>query len=184
MKFKKSTIKTREGLSLANYSDGWSMEYGEGGSYSVDILLNGKKVANVIEEGNGGPVMIYYEAGADRKELGDKVLTFLKRTNKHYRPDSAYDFCKNATSASDTEYATFVNDMLDVIEFNKRAKTAFKKGYKSVLEINTGYESHTIKGGKPFDYEGLVDYAKTRGIRVDNAEKIHFLSEGGEITTI
>lgn len=183
MKFKKSAIKTAEGLSLANYSDGWSMEYGEGGSYTCDILVDGKKAATVIEEGNGGPVMVYYE-GRDHSSVDDKVLAFLKRTNKSYGPESEYDFCKNATKAGDTEYSTFVNDMLDVIEFSKFAKSAFKKGYKSAIEINMGWQAHRIKGGKPNDYNGLVEYAKNSGIDVSKAEKIHFMSEGVEITSI
>ena len=183
MKFKKSTIKTAEGLSLANYSDGWSMEYGEGGSYTCDILVDGKKAATVIEEGNGGPVMVHYE-GRDHSSVDDKVLAFLKRTNKDYGPDSKYDFCKNATKAGDTEYAMFVNDMLDVVEFSKHAKSAFKKGYKSIMEINVGCQCHTIKGGRYDDYEGLVSYAKKQGINADEADKIHFLVEGQEITLI
>ena len=55
MKFANLGFKTKEGLSLAHYSDGWSMEYGEGGSYTVDVLLNGKIMARAFEEGNGGP---------------------------------------------------------------------------------------------------------------------------------
>lgn len=184
MKFKKTNIKTKEGLSLAEYEDGWSMEYGKGGSYSVNIILNGKDVGSVFEEGNGGPVMVYYEHGTDRKELDDKVLAFLKRTNKSYGPDSEYDFCKNATKAGDMEYSAFVNDMVDVIEFNKHAKAAFKKGYKSIMEINIGCQCHTIKSGRYDDYEGLVAYAKKNGINTDKADKIHFLVEGQEITVI
>ena len=62
MKFKKLGFSTQEGLSLSNFEDGWSMEWGEGGSYHCDLLFNGKVIAELTEEGNGGCLGIYRKA--------------------------------------------------------------------------------------------------------------------------
>jgi len=163
MKFKKLGFSTREGLSIANFEDGWSMEWGQGGSYHCDLLFKGKVIAELTEEGNGGCLGIYRKADkALVKEAEDAILKCLKRCNENYGPDSKYDFCKNATEASDTEYASLVEDLLH--EYNKRKDIAksLKKGYTLVGVYETDY-SYTIVSGS--SESSIENYAKVNNIK-------------------
>ena len=54
-------ITTKEGFELRNLQRGWSMEWGDGGSLSVDLYYKGHKIMKVCQEGNGGPAITYKE---------------------------------------------------------------------------------------------------------------------------
>lgn len=162
MKFKKLGFETVEGLSLANYEDGWSMEYGSGGSYTVDVLYNGKHFATVMEAGNGGCAMVEYTDRKNHQAGDDAVLAFLKRTNEHYGLNSEYDFCKNATSASDTEYSSLIEDLLTELQVIKFAKKQFKAGHVLVMVLANGYQNSFISS-QIDDEQLLIDYAKSKG---------------------
>ena len=146
MKFAKLGFKTIEGLSLAHYSEGWSMEYGEGGSYLCELVYNGKVVAELFEEGNGGPLDYRFTDPAMEKEVGDAVLTCLKRVDKDYGPDSKYDFCKNATEASECEYGTLVNELVYEKDRRKNAEKMLKKGWPMAGIFEDDFQWHTVGG--------------------------------------
>lgn len=161
MKFKKLGFETQEGLSLSNYEDGWSMEYGSGGSYSVDITLQGKTVANVIEEGNGGPVIVNYKPNINKKEIDNAILTFLKRKVEDYGADSKCDIFKNTVVATDTEYSAAVAELLSEHQVTKFCNKQFKAGYQLVIILSSGYQDKLI-ASKIDDEKQLLQYIKTQ----------------------
>ena len=162
MKFKKLGFSTKEGLSLANFEDGWSMEYGKGGSYHCDLLFNDKVVAELTEEGNGGCLGINRKAtNTDLKLAEAAILACLKRLNKDYGPNSEYDFCKNATETSETEYASLAEMLLNEYEKRKDVAKNLKKGYKCVGVFDKGY-CYTMVASQ--SAEGIVAYAKANKI--------------------
>lgn len=146
MKFAKLGFKTIEGLSLAHYSEGWSMEYGEGGSYHCELVYNGKVVAELTEYGNGRSLDYRFEDQAIEKEVGDAVLVFLRRTNEDYGPNSKYDFCKNATEASECEYETLINELVYEKDRRKSAEKLLKKGWAMAGIFEDDFQWHTIGG--------------------------------------
>jgi len=172
MKFAKLGFKTKEGISLAHFQDGWGMEYGEGGSYCVDILLNGKKVAQAMEYGNGGPINIYGLDKSNEKDLSTAVIAFLKRTNEDYGPNSQYDFCRNVTKAGDCEYSSMINDLLDIYDYRKKAKNYIKKGYNLVLVAQNDYATHVAASQNP-SREHLLEYAKRQKLVGDKTNVIY-----------
>ena len=161
MKFKKLGFTTLEGLSLANFEDGWSMEYGSGGSYTADVLLNGKRVATIEEAGDGGCANVHY-VNKDHKAEDALVLAFLKRVDPHYGPDSEFDFYKNTTEASDSEYTSLVSCLLLEREAIKYAKKQFKAGYILVMVLTDGFQDSFI-ASRIDDEQRLTDYAKNKG---------------------
>jgi hypothetical protein len=122
------------------------MEYGEGGSYHCELTYNGKKVAELYEEGNGGPLDYRFDDPAMEKEVGDAVLAFLKRTDKDYGPDSQYDFCKNATEASECEYGTLVNELINEKDRRKHAEKMLKRGFPMAGIFEDFANMNTIGG--------------------------------------
>lgn len=168
MKFAKLGFETKEGLSLAHFQDGWSMEYGEGGSYQCDLLYKGKKVCTLMEEGNGGPLNIYGEAdNATMKEVEKAIITYLARTNEDYGPNSKYDFCKEAVKnckATDCEYSTLANDLIDEYETRKKMAKWFKQGYKVVGKFDFGYGNTMVASGND-SRDNLLQYAKKNNIK-------------------
>lgn len=159
MKFKKLGFETKEGLSLANYEDGWSMEYGAGGSYTVDVMFNGKKVANVIEEGNGGPVMISYYT-KDHKVEDKKVLECLSRIDDDFKDlDKVNDYLKT----NDVTYATLIEALLNRKTILKEVNKLFKKGYMLVACFDNGYQSRQV-ATIDTNEQALLDYAKKNGL--------------------
>ena len=173
MKFAKLGFKTKEGLSLAHFQDGWSMEYGKGGSYQVEILLNGKKVAVALEEGNGGSIDIDFVEGINQEEVSNAVVNFLKRTNKDYGPNTMYEFCKNITTAGSCEYSSMINDLLDSYDYRKKAKSYFKKGYNLMIAIDNGYTNHYVASGNP-SKENLLNYAKSKNLIHKDSKLTYF----------
>lgn len=172
MKFAKLGFTTQEGLSLAHYQDGWSMEYGEGGSYNVEVLLNGEKVATVTEYGNGGPVDVTYLTN-NQKEVDDAVLTYLKRTDEDYGPNTKYEWCKNITKASDTEYACFVSSLTDIYNNRKKALNFYKKGYKLVGLADCGYQTTIVA----FVFSDQNRASKFMAEKNPNAKNIYFITQ-------
>ncbi len=163
MKFKKLGFSTQEGLTLANFEDGWSMEYGQGGSYHCDLLFKGKVIAELTEEGNGGCLGIYRKADkALVKEAEDAILTCLKRCNKYYMPNSPYDFCKNATEVSDTEYASLAEMLLNEYDKRKAITKSLKKGYTCVGIYDNDFGYTTIGG---VDKSSIAAYAIANNIK-------------------
>lgn len=160
MKFKKLGFETQEGLSLINYEDGWSMEYGSGGSYSVDITLNGIIVANVIEEGNGGPVIVKHKV-KNVKEVDTAILTFLKRVVDEYGQNSAYDYCKNVMEASDLEYSSLINSLLAERNLVKFSTKRFKEGYQLIMVLSDNTSDHLF-ASKVDNEQSMIDYMKTQ----------------------
>ena len=137
MKFAKLGFTAQEGLSLGHYSDGWSMEYGDGGQYNVEILLNGKVMAEATDEGYGGPLLLEYKVD-DHKAIDKAVFDYLIRTDEDFGPDSQYDFIREAVKAGkvdDSDYACFIQSL--VLEFKKRKtyKHYFKQEYPLVALI-------------------------------------------------
>jgi hypothetical protein len=175
MKFAKLGFSTKEGLSLAHYQDGWSEEYGEGGSYDVELLYKGKKVAEIVEFGNGGPVAIYGLSVVDEKEVGDAILTFLRRTDEAYGPNSKFDFCKNATKSSDLEYAAIVQDLVNHYMRIKEAKSYFKKGYKMVCFVINELGDKVVASPR-INKEELYQYVVAKKY-VQPESKILYLTE-------
>ena len=161
MKFAKLGFKTIEGLSLAHYSEGWSMEYGEGGSYHCELVYNGKVVAELFEEGNGGPLDYRFTDPAMEKEVGDAVLACLKRTDKDYGPNSQYDFCKNATEAGDCEYGTLVNVLIKENDKRKLAEKMLDKGWDWAGAFDLDYQVTVYGGGSQ---DGIIKAAAKDGI--------------------
>ena len=164
MKFANLGFKTKEGLSLAHYSDGWSMEYGEGGSYTVDVLLNGKIMARAFEEGNGGPLLVEYEV-TDHKAVDRAVLDYLMRTDEDYSPNSKYEFVRKTIETgevSDSEYACFIQSLVLEFKNRKNYKNYFeKKGYKLVALIKKINGLITYAMSPTDDEEDLTAYIKT-----------------------
>lgn len=159
MKFKKLGFETKEGLSLANYEDGWSMEYGAGGSYTVDVMLNGKKVANVIEEGNGGPVMIDFY-NKDHKDEDKKVLECLSRIDDGFKD---LDKMPSYLKEEDVTYATLIEALLNRKAILKEVNKFFRQGYLVVASFDNGYQSRQV-ASKVLNEQALLDYAKKNGI--------------------
>ena len=162
MKFKKLGFSTKEGLSLANFEDGWSMEYGKGGSYHCDLLFNNKVVAELTEYGNGGCLGINRKAtNTDLKLAEAAILACLKRLNKDYGPESQYDLCKNATETGETEYASLAEMLLNEYDKRKDMAKTFKKGYKYVGIYNNPW-GYTKVGGN--DKLAIAMYGSKQGI--------------------
>lgn len=135
MKFAKLGFKTKEGLSLGHYQDGWSMEYGEGGSYHCELLYKNVVVAELFEEGNGGPLNIWFKDATKEQEVDDAILKFLKRTDEDYGPNSQYELCRNITKATDCEYSCLASALLDEYSKRKDVLKYIKKGYKYVAIV-------------------------------------------------
>lgn len=163
MKFKKLGFSTQEGLSLSNFEDGWSMEWGEGGSYHCDLLFNGKLIAELTEDGNGGCLGIYRKADSTLvEEAEDAILRCLKRCNENYGPSSPYDFCKNATKTTCDEYSSLVEMLLNEYSKRKDIAKSFKKGYNCVGVYDYDYGYTTIGG---VDKSNIVAYAIAKHIK-------------------
>ena len=175
MKFAKLGFKTQEGLSLAHFQDGWSMEYGEGGSYHCEVLFNDKVIAEAEEEGNGGPLNIWFK-DTNHEECDNAVLTFLKRVDKDYGPDSKYDLCKNITKASESEYSSMIAYLLDTYQERKDAKKYFKQGYVLVALVNTNY-SQRIVATKKNNKDDLLEYIKQQNYYKPNESEVNFYTE-------
>ena len=163
MKFKKLGFSTQEGLTLANFEDGWSMEYGQGGSYHCDLLYKGEVVAELTEEGNGGCLGVYRKVNKEEiKEVEKAILACLKRCNKNYGPESPYDFCKNATETTCDEYASLAEMLLNEYDKRKEVAKSFKKGYMCVGIYDYDYGYTTIGG---MDKSTIVAYAIANNIK-------------------
>ena len=142
MKFKKLGFQTKEGLSLTDFQDGWSMEYGEGGSYHCNLTLNGKVVAEITEEGNGGPIDYRFNNDAVENETLDLIKNFLGRVDQDYKD------VKNIKKGDSNDYlisgdclvSCAIEQMLHRYDKVKVAKSAFKKGYKMVGIIEQDYQ--------------------------------------------
>lgn len=157
MKFKKLGFETKEGLSLTNFQDGWSMEYGEGGSYTADVMYKGKKIANVIEEGFGGPIIITY-AVKDHKDADKAILTFLNRTSEYYKDlDNVKDYLKD----NDVTYASMINSLLKRHDYVRIVKKQFKQGYKIVYLLDEGRQYRYFSSTK--DENSLLEQIKSKG---------------------
>ena len=169
MKFKKLGFTTQEGLSISNFEDGWSMEWGEGGSYHCNLTLNGMPVMEIYNEGNGG--CVDYRSLTSHtldKQVGDAVLAFLRRTNKDYQPDSKYDFCKNATEAGECEYGSIVENLRTEYERRKCMATRFKQGYKYVAFYDKDW-TYTYVGGNSIP--AIQEFAKSK--KIEGKETIY-----------
>ena len=163
MKFKKLGFETQEGLSLANFEDGWSMEYGQGGSYHCELLFNGEVVAELTEEGNGGALRVSRKQNSVLvKEAEEAILKCLKRCNKYYMPNSPYDFCKNATKTTCDEYSSLVEMLLNEYSKRKDIAKSFKKGYTCVGVYDYDYGYTTIGG---VDKSNIIAYAIAKHIK-------------------
>lgn len=167
MKFAKLGFKTKEGLSLANFQDGWSMEWGEGGSYHCDLLYNGKKVCELCEEGNGGPIRTYNLTDrATMKKVEKAILDYLVRTNEDYGPNTKYKFCLEAVEngkATDCEYSTLAEGLIDEYEKRKNFAKYIKKGYKLVGIFDLGWTNTIV--ATCGDENHLREYAKLNNIK-------------------
>lgn len=168
MKFKKLGFETKEGLSIANYQDGWSMEYGEGGSYTCDITYNGVNVAHIIEEGNGGPIMIDYYT-KNHKAEDNKVLECLSRLDDDFKD---LDKMPSYLKTNDVTYATLVNQLLAAQQKVKVANKMFKQGYVLVGIFDEGYQFSYI-GNKVDNEQAILAHAKTQGL-VKKSTKVSF----------
>ena len=163
MKFKKLGFSTQEGLTLANFEDGWSMEYGQGGSYHCELLYKGEVVAELMEEGNGGDLRVYRKQNSVLvKEAEEAILKCLKRCDKNYMPNSPYDFCKNATKTTCDEYASLAEMLLNEYDKRKEIAKSFKKGYTCVGIYDNDYGYTTIGG---VDKGSIAAYAIANNIK-------------------
>jgi hypothetical protein len=181
MKFAKLGFKTQEGLSLAHFQDGWSMEYGEGGSYHCEVLFNGKVIAEAEEEGNGGPLNIWFK-DTNHEECDNAVLTFLKRVDKDYGPDSKYNLCKNITKASESEYSSMIAYLLDVYKTRKDVTNYLKKGYRLVASIVNNFQTNVVATLNP-DEERLMSYIKSQNYYTDEST-ITFYTKNSMLNSI
>ena len=166
MKFAKLGFETKEGLSLAHFQDGWSMEYGEGGSYHCELLYKGKPVTELTEEGNGGPLNYWFKDKAVEKEVSDAVIAFLKRTEpEDYGPNSQYEWCRNITKAGDCEYSMVANALLDEYDRRKTVAKYLKKGYNVVMLVKVDDFNTRIVAGTKENPEEMKKYAEQKGIK-------------------
>jgi hypothetical protein len=149
-------------LSLGHYSDGWSMEYGDGGQYTVEILLNGKVMAEAADEGNGGPILLEYKVN-DHKAIDKAVLDYLIRTDEDFGPNSQYDFIRETVKTGkvdDSDYACFIQSL--VLEFKNRKtyKYYFKQDYKLVALIKKVNGLIHYAASPTDDEKGLLVFIK------------------------
>ena len=182
MKFAKLGFQTKEGISLGHFQDGWSMEYGEGGSYHVEVLHNGKVVAEVFEEGNGGSAIVRY-VDRNHKAIDKAVLDFLARTEEDYGPNTKYSFCKEAIEkgkASDLEYTSMIQSLLDIYDYRKKAKNYFKKGYNLVLVAQNDHSTSVAASCDPRQ-DHLLNYAKKQGL-IEPKTDITYLTPMDDLT--
>jgi hypothetical protein len=181
MKFAKLGFKTQEGLSIAHFQDGWSMEYGKGGSYHCEVLFNGKIIAEAEEEGNGGPLNIWFK-DVEHKDCDNAVLTFLKRVDKDYGPDSKYEWCRNITKASESEYSSMIAYLLDVYKTRKDVTNYLKKGYRLVASIVNNFQTNVVATLNP-DEERLMSYIKSQNYYTDEST-ITFYTKNSMLNSI
>lgn len=139
MKFKNLGFSSKEGLSLANFQDFYSRDWGEGGGYTVDILLNGQKVAMAYEEGNGGELDVDYVENAPIEDFKNAVLTFLKRVDASYGPNTKFSWHKDQTKVGNMDISSAIENLLDLKEMrkNKQLMDFFAKGAKLVASIES-----------------------------------------------
>ena len=151
-------IMTLEGLSIKNLQRFPSMEWGPEGGMSADIYYKGVKVVEVFQEGNGGCASASItQAGEDiLGEIRDAGLTFLRRVDKAYGPNTQYSWLKNKTvkNFNDDDWEAVVNSLENRYEDVALAAKRFTQGYKAVAivtdpvgRVNTlaaPYESLTI----------------------------------------
>ena len=181
MKFAKLGFKTQEGLSIAHFQDGWSMEYGEGGSYHCEVLFNGKIIAEAEEEGNGGPLNVRFK-DVEHKDCDNAVLTFLKRVDKDYGPDSKYEWCRNITKTSESEYSSMIAYLLDVYKTRKDVTNYLKKGYRLVASIVNNFQTNVVATLNP-DEERLMSYIKSQNYYTDEST-ITFYTKNSMLNSI
>jgi len=174
MKFAKLGFQTKEGISLGHYEDGWSREWGEGGSYHVELLFNEKKVAEAFEEGNGGMLDLNFTV-ADHKDVDKAVADFLLRTDETFRPGGKFSKYFNPEKVSADDYAMFIAKLITEYEIRKDAKKYLKKGYKTVCSIQGEVSARTVASYNE-DKNAILAHIQEKGYNKNN-ETITFYSE-------
>lgn len=71
---KSPSVTTKEGISIRKVKHFPSMEYGDQGGTSCEILLNGRKIADYVDYGNGGEANIDY-LEPDRRAEYDSLFS-------------------------------------------------------------------------------------------------------------
>ena len=138
-------IKTKEGFEVKNLERFPSMEFGPEGGLKADLYYQGNHILNLYQAGNGGcafahPTSYYKE---HKLEINAQGLSFLKRVDEYYGPNSPYDFLKNKTAAdmSDDDWEGIINHIEEYYDDIVSAAKSFKEGYKAVVSMKSDYQT-------------------------------------------
>lgn len=157
---KAPVVRTKEGLSIRKVRHFPSMEYGEEGGTSCDILLNGKPIADYLDVGDGGEARVTYYDPAKRSEYNTLFQDAIMRID----PASVSKYGEQIVR--DCATTSLVNYLMDAKELLKVCLKWSAKGYNHMMSASYqhGFQTASIgfilkPGEKP---ESNPFYAKRR----------------------
>lgn len=143
---KKLKSKSIEGLEVRNYQTFPSMEWGEDGGLQADLYYNGKFLARIYNEGNGGCAIAYMQTKShdEWSDFKKACFDFLIRNDKDFGPQSKYEFMRNKTpnNLNDDDFETVVNLLKERHDHIKEGERALKRNWGKIAIIDEGYKFH------------------------------------------
>lgn len=152
---KNLNITTLEGLSVRNLQRFPSMEWGPEGGMQAELWYNNKCVMTVYQAGNGGCASSSWVVEGEklRKAVAQACLTFLKRVDEGYKPDSQYEWLqdKTADKLDDDDYEAVINNIEEYYDDVTAARKLFEKGCLTVFAVKMPYHTRYL-GSKRLIY--------------------------------
>lgn len=143
---KKLKSKSIEGLEVRNYQTFPSMEWGEDGGLQADLYYNGKFLARIYNEGNGGCAIAYMQTKNDIEcsDFKKACFDFLIRNDKNFGPQSQYEFMRDKTpnNLDDDDFETVINLLKERHDHIKEGERALKRNWGKIAIIDEGYKFH------------------------------------------
>lgn len=137
---KRCAIKTKEGFEVRDLKRFPSLEYGDEGGLQADIYLNGEKILQVFNAGDGGPALTYTTEyfRKNRLELNALALKFLKRVDPYYMEGSKHKLFADLTAEnfSDDDWESVALNIEEFYDDVSVAADSFRKGYKAVAVLS------------------------------------------------
>lgn len=147
---KRLGITTIEGLEVRNLQRFPSMEWGDEGGLQAEVYLNNKLMGTLYQAGDGGCANFTYNSSEDYTELAKAALTFLKRVDKNYGPNSEYDWLKNKKTCrdiGDDDIEAVVTNIEEYYDDVKEAAKSFRAGYKTVVALKSVWQTDYLQYG-------------------------------------
>lgn len=128
----------------------------EGYTFYANVTMDGKKVGYVCDDAYGGPWDIGLPADV-QEEIARRYGEFIEETGKvdemalFRMTEDEYAAAKKSGTLpvqKDRNLEFFFSELAELADFEKRYKSAVKKGYKAIVRV----QFYHVNGPVPVDY--------------------------------